>query len=196
MMSLIHSTTEQSTMLPCNPLFLADQQPKKKSVAFSGNVRMKKHMHINNYTPEEIEACWFTKAELSQSSEEISYTIELMTRGEGADIDASKYCTRGLECRTPLGAATKNKNKIAAWDSVMDEQDKQFNMGINDVDTISMVYIQCTMSCQVSATIMAALDARCISCPSFSSCSSPASPRKRQISGRNFHTERRFSVRC
>jgi hypothetical protein len=181
MMSSIHSTTEQSTMLPCNPL--ADKP--KKSVSFSESARMKKHIHINDFTQEEIDACWFTESELSQSRQEISYTIDLMTRGE--DIDASKYCTRGLECRTPQGAAIKVQTKIDAWDSVMDEQDRQFSLGINDVDSLSMVYIQSSWSCQVSAAAMACLDAR--------SSSSHAQSRKREMPIRQYQV-RRTSIRC
>lgn len=180
-MPSMQSTTEQSTMLPCNPL--ADKP--KKSVSFSESARMKKHIHIKNFTQEEIDACWFTEAELSQSRREIDYTIELMTRGE--DIDASKYCTRGLECCTPQGAATKTQNKIDAWDSVMDEQDKQFSTGINDIDSLSMVYIQSSWSCQVSAAAMASLDAR--------SPSSNAQLRKRQMSIRQYQV-RRTPMRC
>jgi hypothetical protein len=89
-----------------------------------------------------------SKAELSQSS----LSIKLMTC-EGANINASKYCACGLgflECHIPQVAATKNKNNIAAWDSVMDKQGKNFSMDINNADTICMDNIQCsTMSCQV-----------------------------------------------
>jgi hypothetical protein len=181
MMSSIHSTIDQSTMLPCN---LLTDKP-KKSVSFSESARMKKHIHINNFTQEEIDACWFPEAERSQSRQEIDYTIELMTRGE--DIDASKYCTRGLECRTPQGAATKNQNKVDAWDTVMDEQDRQFSIGIIDIDSLSMAYIQSSRSCQVSAAAMASLDA----------CSSPsnAQSQKRQMSIRQYQV-RWTSMRC
>jgi hypothetical protein len=181
MMPSIHFTIDQSTMLPCNPL---TDKP-KKSVSFSESARMKKHIHINNFTQEEVDACWFTEAERSQSRQEIDYTIELMTRG--GDIDASKYCTRGLECRTPHGSATKKQSKVDAWDSVMDEQDRQFSIGIIDIDNLSMVYVQSSWSCQVSAAAMASLDAR--------SSYNNAQSRKRQMSIRQYKV-RRTSIRC
>jgi hypothetical protein len=152
MISSVNSSQQCTTR--CNALA---NQP-KKSVSFSESARMRQYIHINNFSLKEIEASWFTKAELSQSRKEVVYTIELMTSGE--DIDESKYCTRGLECRTPQGAAIKNQKKIAAWDRVMEEQHKQYRMGINDEDSLAMVYIQCSFSCQVSAAVLAASDAR------------------------------------
>lgn len=127
-----------------------------RAVSFSPNVHVKRTLHINNYSDEEIHATWLDESDFQRIRGEIDLTVHLMETG--GHIESDKQCTRGLESRTTVGALRKLQNKQDARDAVLFEQETQWNRGINDAETISDVYQERSHSCGVSAHIVGLFD--------------------------------------
>jgi hypothetical protein len=150
------SSLEQpiSAMLPINQLALAKvgaSSKKTKSVTFNDRVIVKKHIHHANFSVDEIQASWYSKAEENQIKEECRILV-------GANHAES----RGVETRTSDAGKRRNRVKVACWDAVMNEQDFQFDSGIVDEEAIAMVYRAISYKCQIAATMMGTLDAQAV----------------------------------
>lgn len=123
-------------------------------VRFNKSVKVKPTLHINNYTDEEIEACWFTSTEYNSIQKTIFMTLEmnrllssssstthnnLFSNSNSVSSSASSslsYCMmRGLENLSGdarereqhqgLKESTRIRRRNAAV-AVLDEQDRQY----------------------------------------------------------------------
>ena len=138
--------------------------PARRTVTFSPEVRVKRTTHLNNYSREEIKACWYRKKELKKIKDEMYETIDLVQQGQY--LDPERYCTRGIEFFTPEGASLRMKNKVLAWSAVFHEQEAQDEDDVYDEELIAMLYREETHRCQVAAAMMGTADARSVAPPS------------------------------
>ena len=145
---------------------------KTKKVSFCETVRMKRTLHINDYTQREIEATWYSKAEKEHIRREILQTVQLMESGRIADIDDVVYCQRGLEFRTDQGARLRQGNKDLSREAVLDEQDFQECSGYSDIEAIASVYSEISYQCRVAALMMGLSDAKTVERLDLSMCES------------------------
>jgi hypothetical protein len=120
-------------------------------------VKVNTVIHLNHFSVEEFECCWYQKADLQRIKEELLLTVKLMKIGD-LPKDTLRYCRRGTEFRTREGALRRLLNKEVARDTVHDEQDGQWNEGIFDPDVLASVYIAATRQCQVEAELMGSKD--------------------------------------
>ena len=144
---------------PCNsdiPYNTITPRSPKRSASFSPHVRVKRTLHINNYSDDEVEATWYGDSDFQRIHDEINYTVDLIEKSE--HIDTSKYCTRGLEFRTRAGAQQRRRNKIDARNATLDEQDFQWTEGLNDPDMLSKVYQRKSHTCLVAAHMAGLMD--------------------------------------
>jgi hypothetical protein len=79
---------------------------------------------------------------------------------DGRKLKVEKYCSRGLEGYTTVGAAAKKRNRALAINAVLDEQMIQWEEGIFDEDTIAEIYYRASFSCQLWASIVGRRDYR------------------------------------
>ena len=129
-----------------------------KSVSFSRNVCVKRTLHINNYSDNEIEATWLGDSDYERIRKEMDYTIDLMERRKA--IDSGKYTTRGLESRTTKGAFQRFQNKLVARKVVLDEQDLQWSSGVKSTEMLSKAYQIASKKCRTPAYIHGLTDER------------------------------------
>jgi hypothetical protein len=54
----------------------------------------------------------------------------------------------------------RQKNKFAAWDVVYMEQNRQWDQGVCDEDSLAEVYGACTVQCSRAACVLATVDER------------------------------------
>ena len=130
----------------------------KKSVSFRNSVAMKLTMPRKEYLPEEITATWYTKEEYADIQKECVKQVRRMDNGE--ILRDKKYCSRGLESYTMLGAQSKTQNRQAAYAAVLDEQDRQEDEQICDDELLSKKYNSVSSSCQMWAAAKALNDQR------------------------------------
>ena len=143
---------QQGNCLPVNPLATKS----KKSVSFNSSVRVKKTIHINNYTEQEIANTWWSREEEQQIREVASIVADMMSAGK--QIDENKISRRGLEGRTMEAQERRLDQRIAVWDAVLDAQAENFEAGIVDDEMIAMVSRAQSYKCQIAATMMASID--------------------------------------
>jgi hypothetical protein len=131
----------------------------QKSVSFSGTVRVKAALHINNYSEEEIQATWLDAADKQRIRREIRYTVEIINRG--GTIDENECSRRGLEYCTSEGIQIRQKNGSAAVvNAVLDEQYEQEVEDFLDEEELANIYVDCGYRCQVIARLSALADMR------------------------------------
>jgi hypothetical protein len=133
----------------------------KKRVSFHNDVRVYPHIHINDLSRSEVANSWYNSEEISGIKSECQLTINLASKGELHKW--SNLCFRGLEYRTPDGSQRRSANKFAAWDAVMDEQEIQYQNGVQDEDALAQLYIQASKHCQDAAHALAMEDFETVS---------------------------------
>ena len=127
-------------------------------VRFSEKVHGRNTLSYRDYTTEEIQACWYTAEESQRIQRHCSKEIHKME--EGSVFKDKKYCSRGLERHTTIGAATKVANRRFVINAVLDEQMIQWEEGIFDEDAIAEIYSKANSSCQMRAYIVGLGDYR------------------------------------
>jgi hypothetical protein len=129
-----------------------------KRVDFAPLVQVRSTIGLDSYTPQEIQASWYSAEEVQKIRQENNRTILKMERG--IPLRETKYCARGLENRMRLAWIARSQNKRQAWRCVMEEQRNQIHDSIVDEMTIASIYHQNTASVQLHATVMGKRDAR------------------------------------
>jgi hypothetical protein len=130
----------------------------ERSVSFFPRVSVITGLHINNYTPEEVDACWLKMKDVMEFKKEIRYTVDLIERN--LDIDDEKYCRRGIECRTRAGANHKRHQRMNALESVLKEQIVQYVEDLQDEQQIAMVYREAAYASKMVAFLTGLSDAK------------------------------------
>jgi hypothetical protein len=119
----------------------------RKSVRFYNDVMVKHTIHVNNYTVQEKEVCWFTQTEYDSIKKKMFMTLDLMefmTNSSDSNSNRSNMfddycnnanCTRGLENLSSKEGGMKQSTLIrrrnAIW-AVLDEQDLQYDRAYRD----------------------------------------------------------------
>lgn len=111
----------------------------RKSVSFHPSVSVRKTIHINNYTDDEIDACWYNDKERQDIRGDIHFVVNLISN-DLLRQDTEEYSRRGIDCRTRENVARRQKLRSLAWYSVFEEQDTQFDVGIFEPECIAYAY--------------------------------------------------------
>jgi hypothetical protein len=96
-----------------------------KSVSFNKNAHMRLAIHINDYTVEEGEACWYSREDYIKMSNNVrcaANMIEEEEKNSTVVFDDVHYCRRGCENRTQNGAKRKLQRRREAITAVLSEQ--------------------------------------------------------------------------
>ena len=108
----------------------------------------------DTFTTEEIRSAHYNKEDYKEMKRDASETIQLYHLGKLSESD----CFRGLECRTQAGFNFVKNNRLRASFAVIDEQDRQDEIGINDPNLISDVYQKSSLSCRCYAYAIGLFD--------------------------------------
>eukprot|EP00339_Tiarina_fusa_P023890 CAMPEP_0117051886 /NCGR_PEP_ID=MMETSP0472-20121206/35857_1 /TAXON_ID=693140 ORGANISM="Tiarina fusus, Strain LIS" /NCGR_SAMPLE_ID=MMETSP0472 /ASSEMBLY_ACC=CAM_ASM_000603 /LENGTH=175 /DNA_ID=CAMNT_0004766285 /DNA_START=117 /DNA_END=640 /DNA_ORIENTATION=+ len=115
---------------------------------------MRLAIHINDYTDEEINSCYYRGEDFRAFKLDVKRAIRML--GTKRTIDENKICTRGVECRTKESAAMRFRIRGAAQSAVLREQRKQTGNGST---TLAAVYSPIAGTSVVSAYMMGLSDA-------------------------------------
>jgi hypothetical protein len=125
-------------------------------ISFSETIYVRNTLSREDYTAEQIQACWYTAEESQRIHRHCSKEIRKMD--EGSELKDKKCSSRGLEGHTTDGAAIKMENRWLAINAVLDEQTFQWEEGIFDEDAIADVHCRASYGCQVRAKIVGLRD--------------------------------------
>jgi hypothetical protein len=127
-----------------------------KSVSFSTKGVRRFVLHINEYTKEEIKACWYTSSEYSEMKQDIRRTVVMVQNNQ--PIDGREYCRRGVEIRTKEASKIRLSNKRRALYTVLNEQMRpQFDF-VRHAWLLSAIYHNCTKNSKMAASMMGLAD--------------------------------------
>jgi hypothetical protein len=155
-----------STVSPtCVTAFVVVASPNlaapRKSVYFSKVVKVARILHINDYTEQEIAACWYNYDECQATKDDVAQCASRILQQEDETED---FCRRGLEFRTPRGAKRRMGNKEIGRDAVLDVQEMQHKQNWHDPLYIARVYHEQTKHCLLAAQLQAYNDANEAGC--------------------------------
>jgi hypothetical protein len=127
-------------------------------VDFDNQVYVVDTISRHDYTPQEVEDCWFTPGEVLETEKEIYKQVKMMeTR---ADFDDNNYSSRGLVQYTKQKHIVRVENMNNAIKAVLDEQYYQFMSGDFDDDMLARVYSRVSSSCMIWAQVVGLQDQR------------------------------------
>ena len=124
---------------------LDELPPRKITIRFDEFDEMQTILHINDYTKHEISRSWYKRDDYDKMvalARKTAEKVEERTRELGRKIDknSKKIEYRGLEAWTSMGAAKVKILKESAVEAVWNEQSRQWDSGINDIERIREVY--------------------------------------------------------
>lgn len=126
-------------------------------LAFKATVIMHNVLHLDDYSDEEVAACWFDNDGVHRFKTDLKLTMKLIEIGD-LSYDTEEHCRRGTEYRTPNGAQKRKRNKAVALDAVLDEQEAQWDADRIDPEGIAIVYMAATRHCKFEAHMLALTD--------------------------------------
>lgn len=130
----------------------------KKSLTFNESVEIFDIPHLNDTPDKEIFATWYSREEYTEIKSSYQLTIYMMESGDEALNDSDNHTARGLEYRTQEGAWARYENKRDAYDSVLDEQDRQWKYDADDDEKLREAYTPHSEKCHKNAAILALKD--------------------------------------
>jgi hypothetical protein len=116
-----------------------------------------------NLSTDEIAMLWYTREEYCLMKKSVSFTVKLMEWKEGESIyddDDEEVCPRGLEGHTRNGFRRKRQNVEAAVDTVLIEQEHQWEMNVTDDAALARLYRNACAQCSMEAWLVAQKDAK------------------------------------
>ena len=135
-----------------------------KQVTFHASAKVRRTLHINDYSKDEISSTWYNKQELDFIKVENQCYVHMLSNSCSSNCseqEESNNCLRGLEAISDVEfGKQKLANRTAAWEAVLDEQDYQYFEGINEPEMLSLVYFECSYHCQLAAYARARDDER------------------------------------
>ena len=118
----------------------------RRSVSFSTTIveTVETVLHISDYTPNEINDCWFSRDEFNLMKEQVQECVKLL-ENNSTTTSSTTECTRGLEWRTKSGSKRHRRTKMAARDALIVEQEfmREDDGGI-DADSLAQLYSSMT----------------------------------------------------
>eukprot|EP00339_Tiarina_fusa_P015516 CAMPEP_0117003402 /NCGR_PEP_ID=MMETSP0472-20121206/4729_1 /TAXON_ID=693140 ORGANISM="Tiarina fusus, Strain LIS" /NCGR_SAMPLE_ID=MMETSP0472 /ASSEMBLY_ACC=CAM_ASM_000603 /LENGTH=208 /DNA_ID=CAMNT_0004704029 /DNA_START=87 /DNA_END=713 /DNA_ORIENTATION=+ len=144
-------TRSEGEKVSAKPMKKAETVASTRRVGFTPLVRVIKVLHLNDFGGDEIDACYYKKSDFERIKADLKLTVRLMQLGK-LEEDSLDYCRRGTEYRSPEGARRRARNKEAARDALLDEQDLQWDNFVFDPDVLASVYHEASRECGLEAS--------------------------------------------
>ena len=138
--------TSSAIQTPSHPKYC------KKSVTFCNAVKVRRALHLVDYTEAEIKATWYDDDELKVIRNDIQWTAQRMMRGSKvSSADDAYRCSRGLECQTTTETRRRFAKRAFSRAAVLEAQDYQRRKGYSNTEVIARVYQEVCKSSQCEA---------------------------------------------
>lgn len=149
--------SKEDPIIPSSQLE-TDSFTTKKRVTFNEQVHNYFTISLQDISPTEHEASWYTKAEYREINKSSCREIKNLDRGK--IFKDKKYCSRGLESHTRMGSLAKRMNYTLSHKVVFDEQARQHREGIREEEYLAYLYHSVCSSSQLWANVVALSDQR------------------------------------
>jgi hypothetical protein len=118
-------------------------------VTFSPAVNVRYTLHINDYSDDEFDACWFSDEDYSTMVNVIKCTINMIEKK--VLIDEVNFSRRGIEGRTKEATVLCWESRLTALNAVLDEQQIQLAEGAHDDELLAIAYEECIYRSKITA---------------------------------------------
>ena len=136
----------------------AGARKRRKSVSFSKQLAAIQQIDsLDQISDEERSMIWFTREEFADIKSSYQEIIA-MARNKEFVQDSDNFCTRGLECRSKAGSRRRRETQLNALFAVLCEQERQQIEGIEQLESLAIVYRQFSYHSQQAATNMGRRD--------------------------------------
>ena len=130
----------------------------QKAVSFAECIETVREIEqLTDFTAEERTSLWFSREEFDEIKAAYRNIIEMM-RKKQLLTDTEEHCTRGLECRSIAGSKRRRDTQLKGLLAVLGEQDRQKADGVQEPETMAIVYRQYAYHAQQAATNMGRRD--------------------------------------
>lgn len=129
-----------------------------KGVTFVGSDQILEIPSRETYSPEEKQAAYYRKDDFQQMKRCAFESIQW--HRSGGDNNSLEHSMRGLEGRTQDGFNIVRNNRLQAAYAVIDEQDRQDEIGVCDSMMLAEVYQRTSLSCKCLALARGLMDAQ------------------------------------
>ena len=92
----------------------------ENSVSFNEVVKVKLVLHVNDYTDQEKEECWFTPTDYKKIRHDVITAIKPFQCNYKCSAFSTGTYTRGLERWSDMGKTTRKRRQNTLW-AVLDE---------------------------------------------------------------------------
>jgi hypothetical protein len=135
-------------------------EPKsERSVRFSPAVIVRETFHLDDYSDDEFFACWFTAEDYKTMKKVIKCTVNMIE--QKVLLDEVNFTERGLEGKIKEATVLRRESRLAAIDSVLDEQKMQLEEGSADHELLAIVYSECIYRSKVAAYLSTQKNTHC-----------------------------------
>ena len=131
---------------------------RKTVVSFTKMVAQYHVLHLNDYTDDEIDACWYERCEMKAMKHEVKRTVKKIVNGTPLNDENDKFlgeCAIGLEGFTPDGSQIKLSQRRDAIDALLDEQDDQIMYNFSNPQALADAYKEKTFESSIHACVRA-----------------------------------------
>ena len=109
-----------------------------KKIHFHNKKKTKRIPNLASYGKDILQQIWWNPNDYDEMMKSFEYVVFMMEAGEGSTVnDDKEHCTRGLELRTEAGKWSRFEHKRDCYNAVLDEQDRQWNEGMDNQDSIA-----------------------------------------------------------
>jgi hypothetical protein len=131
----------------------------RKSVSFNKNVRFRLTQHVNDYSVEEEQACWYSRDDYIEMNNDVRCTVKMIEEAERNStnvFDDVQCCRRGCEKWTHNGAKRTLRRRREAITAVLSEQCAQVAHygSLDEHRLLAIAYRQCSYRSQQTAYSM------------------------------------------
>jgi hypothetical protein len=132
----------------------------RRSISFFPNVAVNTIIHVDEFTDEERRELWYQKDEYKEMKKQLRIGVQTFLDKRPQLIEDDEFVLRGLEYMIPANAKIKRRNKCYSLCAVLDEQDRQDQVGTHDPEKIARGYRGIATHCLLTAQNRARGDAR------------------------------------
>jgi hypothetical protein len=154
---LPNTNNDSTSRIPVDP---EPRKPRGASkVCFYPRVRIQRITNRKNLDKQQVQDVWYSRDEFTAIRKECFDTIKLMKQNEVLE-EGEGYCVRGLEYKTPDAYRERQHNKAEIRTIVFEEQEYQFENGMNDISWIAKLSEDQSRSCVKAAIAVGLQDAK------------------------------------
>ena len=134
--------------------------PIKKHVSFDEVVFCHPVIALDDYTPSEIDACWYSNDNMVAMKQNVRAEAHLVDQGLlWEDTRNYKTTIRGLEGKTLEGQRLRREKRLEAYAAVFSEIEFQSEVSFRDDELIADAYFAYSDACALAAATIGATDA-------------------------------------